>query len=380
MNSDTIFQKMLSRGNIAGLPIFQVSLDSEDDIATFDPGQVPNGTLIFFSIPSTGRGVIMQWDSIAGTLIEPGGVGSMDGETIATLLDEYLESDEWRGGDTAMTGEAITTAIDNYLGTSWRDAVTGQDVISALNSEIGNSWVMRAFERTPHDNINKPPVDSMDSPVGTINGNTMSFGAVAWANGGVTDGIFFVDMLETTFTVPSNTWAFPTSTMTVTVTHTTDTYLFTNLLQALAANSHWAGLPNSRVLDCGAVSALASGFFDSNAQAHIETLIEAGWTINTPSFNVPITPWVQLTGTGINNSVQIDGIGDLYLAQGDNGVTLDGDGLYYCEGTSSLDPNDWVSIGSDGNTWPLRGSYLTAVNSYEFFVTYSGSSYYAVKP
>jgi hypothetical protein len=45
---------------------------------------------------------------------------TMTGEDIATALDAYLESNEWRGGDAAMTGDAIVTVLDAYIGPAWR--------------------------------------------------------------------------------------------------------------------------------------------------------------------------------------------------------------------------------------------------------------------
>lgn len=378
MNTDTIFQKMLSRGNVAGLPIFQVSLDSEDDIATFDPGQVPNGTLIFFSIPSTGRGVIMQWDSVAGALIEPGGVGSMDGVTIATALDEYLESDEWRGGDTAMTGEAIEAVLDAYYGsTAWRDATTGASIVAALNSELGNVWSARSYERSFLANLSFVPSTSSYTPLAYIDvAGTAGFSSVQWHHGGIVDGVTHVNMDEVDFSVSTETWMFPTSVTSIAVIHATDGTHFEKLVAALGNNPHWQKLPLFRTLDCSAVSS-STGYFTTEIQGHIDNLMAQSWVIYTPGSNLPQSPWVQVP-SGIANAVDISGMGVLYVVRGDNGTTLEGEALYVCE-TDSQNPVDWLQVTSVSG-WPARSSRESTPSSIAFSATFVNGNFYAYKP
>ena len=323
----------------------------------------------------------------------------MTGEDIATALDTFLESSEWRGGDTAMTGEAIEAVLDAfYMGTGWRTVLSPSEIVSAINSELGssewqtpvdfpsvsnvinsqlgNAWMMRAVERTPRENIYLRPVDGSYNDLNYVSGTEANMGYLTWHNGGIIDGITIVDMTETDFIVPTSTWAFPTSVNLITASHVADSTFFEKIVEALNANPHWSKLPLFRTLDCSAVSS-CTGYFTTEIQGYIDNLMAQSWVIYTPVNNLPQSPWVQVP-SGIANAVDISGTGVLYVVRGDNGTTLEGEGLYVCE-TGSLDPVDWLQVTSI-SAWPARSSHVSTPSYTVFSATFASENFYAYKP
>lgn len=301
-------------------------------------------------------------------------------EDIAAALDTYLESSTWRGGDTAMTGEAIEDVLDAYYGgTNWRDATTGDSIVAALNSTLGNAWSMRAFERAPIFNIQYPPLNTTFTEVLDYNGTEVTIGGAEWASGFIPDGVSQIFLNDCTFIWSDDeySWRFPSSTLNIVVDDFASVTPFSDLVRSVAQNPFWSTFPLSRTLDCSLLGSAGGGFYDSTTQTAIETLLDAGWAVITPDMNLPESPWVEVVSSGISGAVQIDGTGDLFVAQGDNGVTLDGTGLYFCE-TLSVDPLDWIPVNST-NGWPQRAvNYSTSV--YEFYVTIASGAFFAYAP
>lgn len=320
--------------------------------------------------------------------------GAMTGEEIAAALDTVLGSAEWRGGDTAMTGQAIEAVLDAfYMGTGWRTVLSPSDIVNAVNSglgtmdwqtpvdfsnvsnviggALGNVWMMRAVERTPRENIYLRPADGAYNDLNYVNGNQANLGYLTWYNGGIVDGITSVDMTETNFTMPTTTWAFPTSVNLITASHITDSTFFEKIVEALIANPHWSKLPLTRYLDCSIVAS-STGFYSPTVQGAIDSLIAQGWIIYTPAYNLPENPWVCVSNPGLSNAV-LSGSGNTYAAQGDGGITLDGYLLYFCE-TNSPDPADWIP--ASAADWPLRYENYSLPSNLPMYATSVSGTFY----
>lgn len=300
-------------------------------------------------------------------------------------IDANLGGAIWEIVDINIKGAAdIETILDGYYGgPSWRNTLTGSEIVSAINSNLGNVWSMRAYERAPIFNIQYPPVNYAGTEVLLHNGTEVTINGQQWFNGFIPDGVSLILLTDCTFTWTESeySWRFPSSTMNIIVNDATLATPFYHLIASIAQNPHWSTFQLSRTLDCSLQAPMGSGFdvYDSTTQSNIETLIAAGWTILTPGMNIPPSPWFAITSTGISNAVDIEGTGTVFIARGDGGVTLEGEGLYSCE-TASLNPADWSPISYSAGQWPIRASYSTSPSSIEFFVTLAGSTYYAIAP
>jgi hypothetical protein len=111
----------------------------------------------------------------------------------------------------------------------------------------------------------------------------------------------------------------------------------------------------------------------------ITSLIGQNWSVLTVGYNLPYSPWIQMTETGIANKVLIASMDTIFVTRGDGIDLPDISGIYACN-SSSDDPADWFPITVNTSTaWPLRDVspeitigtlYYTYVNTVDNYYLY----------
>lgn len=128
--NDTQFQSMLNRGLVKGLPMFQVAVPTEEAIDTYDAGQLPNGTVLFFVVD--GGGVFpKRFNALTGEFIDYTLENVSDeppvGQPSVRLDGEWVNGQALQGLFVGLGGSDVAIVI----GSSYR--LSGVDNIFIAN-------------------------------------------------------------------------------------------------------------------------------------------------------------------------------------------------------------------------------------------------------
>ena len=240
-----------------------------------------------------------------------------------------------------------------------------------------------APERVPVHNINLPYNAVTSTSIFPINtGTTWELSDSSFTDGFVPDGVTDIIFDNVNYTPNNNSasWRFPSSLVNFTIIDAPSPDDFYNIIADLSDNPQLS-LPSSlspRVVDFS-LSAVgpASGFFSAELQSSLVYLIDNNWSVLTVGYNLPDSPWIQLTESGIASKLLISSMDYIYVTKGD-GVDLPDTSLIYACNSGSDDPADWfpITVNPD-TTWPLRAisPEITTGSLFYTFVN-SADNYY----
>jgi hypothetical protein len=232
-----------------------------------------------------------------------------------------------------------------------------------------------APERVPVHNINLPYNAVTSTSIFPINtGTTWELAGSSFTDGFVPDGVTDIIFDNVNYTLNSNSasWRFPSSLVNFTIIDAPSPDDFYNIIADLYYNPQLSLVSSlsPHVVDFSQSSVgPGSGFFSTELQAMIESLIGYNWSVLTVGYNLPDSPWIQMTESGIANKVLIAPMDYIYVTKGDGGDLPDASLIYACNNGSD-DPADWFPLTvSSGTAWPSRAG-LTEITPGTLYYTY----------
>lgn len=161
--NNTIFQTMLERGHVKGLPMFQIAVPSVEAIDTYDAGELPNGTILHFVVDGGGV-VVKRFNGLTNVLDDYGAAADEIIGAAGTKLKVVADGEFCFYGDLGNAlyvvakrnpdvNDDLTKGVSVNPATLWINTTSSQSYYCSVASEGNASWLMGGL-------VPEAPVDS----------------------------------------------------------------------------------------------------------------------------------------------------------------------------------------------------------------------------